>query len=71
MTTTQMDLFAEYVFWFFVATGVWVCVNIVTASILWTRKLRSGCKKCGDQSDSWFSRTEPMAYYCQKCGAER
>jgi DNA-directed RNA polymerase subunit RPC12/RpoP len=26
------------------------------------------CPHCGSYKDTWFSRTEPMGYYCSDCG---
>ena len=28
------------------------------------------CTKCDSEKESYFSRTEPMGYFCPDCGAE-
>jgi hypothetical protein len=27
------------------------------------------CAGCGEKEDTWFSRSEPMGYFCRHCGA--
>ena len=29
------------------------------------------CPHCGSDCDAWFSRTEPMGYFCEECGRSR
>ena len=29
----------------------------------------TSCSGCGNNEDPWFSRSEPMGYYCRHCGA--
>jgi hypothetical protein len=31
---------------------------------------QQNCKHCGSTEDFWWSRTEPMGYYCSNCGEE-
>jgi len=31
---------------------------------------QQNCKHCGSTEDFWWSRTEPMGYYCSDCGKE-
>ena len=28
------------------------------------------CRHCGSKKDAWFSRGEPMGYFCPDCGKE-
>lgn len=32
--------------------------------------LGKGCPECGSPEDPWFSRMEPMGYFCPDCGRE-
>ena len=35
---------------------------------IYYRAMSWECPKCGDKQDPWFSRSEPMGYFCRGCG---
>ena len=39
--------------------------------VRWFRRITNRCEICGSNKDPWFSRTEPMGYYCEDCDEKR